>query len=536
MTLDPQRVAEARLSLRLQTPPAVTLPNAPPDLDALYKGAPFAWNSPFLDCRAWALQVETKSLPPHLVALLELLRENPTADDVNEAAECAELYELDDELSTDVQWACCQIAQRLRYVGAFMGHYVCTCMASHAVSVAAAGQHDDAILILMLTTVAVLREVGHRQVADVYDPTKDADIAKPRDQVVADMERDAGVVEFWRALRREDARAAKGAVRDDTGHDPRGADFDRAERVVADLLDEPVAKASTGALVFPKAILDGVGKSENERDVKRLLGESLGAVLPRVEVPADWHAWQEGLIARAPWLAPAIRAVRATQGGRTHWSHGAVYVVGPAGAGKSLISRLIAQASGLPFARVNLDAASDSSVIGGTSIRWSSAHPGPIEALLAKARKASGLLLVDEFEKAAGSRTSGGHPHDLMHGLLEPETARAWRSPYLLGEVDYSHMLYVVTGNSTDGVVSSLLDRMTVIRVSEPGPEHLGLLAPALARQACRELGLDERWGDLDREELNALQDAWRGGSVRRLQRLVARLLQARDFAPVARH
>ncbi|MCJ2025580.1 AAA family ATPase [Methylobacterium sp. J-067] len=532
MTLDPKRAHEARLSLRVHTPPAVTLPNCPPDLDALRKGAPFAWDNPYLDVRSWAFQVETRGLPEALAALIEPLRGTPKVDDVVAAAKCAERFALDEGLSTDVQWACNLIAARLRFVAAFMGHYTSTCLALHATMVAAAAVHDDAVLILMLTTVAVLREVGHLQVADAFDPKKDADIARLRAAVVPDMERDAGNIEFWRELRLADAQAAKGEVRDDTGFDPRDSD-DRANRVVANLLDEP--EASAGVIVFPAGIVEAVGKADNAREVKRLLSKGLGAPLPLRPVPADWTAWEAGLVAEAPWHAPAVRAIRAGQGGRPHWGLSVTCLVGAPGSGKSRLVRQAAEVSNLPFARFSLDSTSDNS-IGGTPIRWSSGHPGVVDGLLARSGTANGLVLLDELDKAAGSRTSGGHPFDILHGLFEAETARAWRSPYLLAELDLSHVTYVCTANSLDGIPASLLDRMTVVRVDEPGPEHLGLLAPALARQACRELGLDERWGDLDGEELSALADAWRGGSVRRLQRLVARILQARDAAPVARH
>lgn len=532
MTADNRRAQRARASDLALAPPASTV--YPPSLQQLLLGWPLVWHNPYRDTAAWVGGLSRKGLPESVKAVLDaVVQADLTLPAVLALADTCDAVVRQGGLPEDVLDAVREIGARARFAAMWLGDYTSSCIAMHVADVAAIEEIDDARRRALAVTAAECSYTGHQILLGTYRTDEPVHRRLARDSGWLDLCARAETTEFMRGV---DANPPLGQVRDDTGLDPRDRDEDRAERIVSDLLDEPVAAPSAGVVVFPREILAGVGKSENERDVKRLLGDALGAALPRVEVPVDWNAWQEGLIAKAPWLAPAIRAIRATQGGRTHWSHGAVYIAGPAGAGKSLISRLAAQASGLPFARINLDAASDSSVIGGTSIRWSSVHPGPIEALLAKALKASGLLLVDEFEKAAGSRTSGGHPHDLMHGLLEPETARSWRSPYLLGEVDYSHMLYVVTGNSTDGVVSSLLDRMTVVRVSEPGPEHLGLLAPALARQACRELGLDERWGDLDHEELNALQDAWRGGSVRRLQRLVARLLQARDSAPVARH
>lgn len=308
----------------------------------------------------------------------------------------------------------------------------------------------------------------------------------------------------------------------------------------ADIIDDLLygeAEEHPGVVVFPEDVLAGAGKSENRGEIKRLLGKSLGARLPLVPVPDDWDAWEQALVAEAPWHASAIRAIRATQGGRSHWGNGVVMLVGGPGAGKSRLARRVGETSGLPFARYNCDASSDNSGLGGTSIRWLSAHPGVLEPLLASAGKANAIVLLDEVEKAGGSRqSSGGKPHDLMHGLFEPETARAWKSPYLLAEIDVSNILYICTANSLTGIPSSLLDRMRVVHVQEPGPEHLGVLLPQVAAEACAELGLDPRWGTFDGVETEVLAGAWPGGSIRRLQRLVAGLLQARDGAPGPRH
>ncbi len=381
-------------------------------------------------------------------------------------------------------------------------------------------------------TAAEASYVAHQILLGTYRADEPVHRRLARDSGWLDLCARAETVEFMRGV---DAEPPLGQVRDDTGHDPRDRDEDRAERIVSDLLgeDEPDA----GVIVFPPGIVEAVGKSENAREVKRALGKSLGAALPLRPVPADWNAWEAGLVAEAPWHTTAIRAIRAGQGSRPHWGLSVTCLVGAPGSGKSRLVRRAAEVSSLPFARFSLDSTSDNS-LGGTPVRYSTGHGGVVDGLLARSGTANGLVLFDELDKGAGSRHSGGHPFDILHGLFEAETARAWRSPYLLAELDLSHVTYVCTANSLDGIPASLLDRMTVVRVGEPGPEHLGLLAPALARQACRELGLDERWAELDYAELNALAGAWRGGSVRRLQRLVARLLQARDLPayPVARH
>lgn len=522
MTND-RRARRARESARTLTPPPAS--TTPQTVEALRRGARFVWGNPRADGRTWASGLDLDDLPTDVCARAAALADDASRTAVVALAEAAERAAANDGLRHAVRERCADAGERARLLAAFLGDYVSTCIALHQADLALAASVDDAERRLLLVTRAELSYVGHQNLLGVYDPQRDAARTKTRNSVWEDLRAEAALVRFWEEL---DAKA--GPVRDDTGHDPRDEDHP-----LAGAFDEAPEAKPAGVVVFPRSLLDAGGKADGKRDIERALGRSLGVPLRRIPVPVDWAAWEAELNAESPWLAPVNRAIRAGQGGRTHWDHDAILVVGPAGAGKSRHGGRVAAVSGLPTGRYNLDTTSDNS-LGGTSIRWSSGHLGFVERLLAGAGTATALCQYDEADKCGGTRNSGGHAHDILHGLLERETARCWRSPYLLGEVDLGHNVHLLTANTTDGIPSSLLDRMTVVRVGEPGPEHLGLLAPALAREACRELGLDERWGDLDREELDALAGAWRGGSVRRLQRLVRGLLQARDLAPVARH
>ncbi|QIJ77442.1 AAA family ATPase [Methylobacterium sp. NI91] len=521
-----RRARRARESARTLTPPPTS--TVPQNVAALRRGARFVWGNPHADARAWASGLDYSDLPPDVSKAVGDLADNASRTAVVAAAEACERAAADDGLSYAVRERCGEAGERARLLAAFLGHYASTCIAMHQADLALAASVDDAERRMQLETRAELSYVGHLQLQGTYDPQRDAARGKIRESAWDDLRAESELVQFWVGL---DAQAA-GPVRDDTGMDPRDEDHPgwfEEEFGPAD------AAEPAGVVVFPQACADAAGgKGESQKEVRRFLGTALGARLPLVPVPTDWDAWERDQVADAPWLAPLVRAVRASQGGRSHWGGAALCVEGPPGSGKSRKARRLTEASGLPFARYNCDATSDNS-LGGTPIRWNSGHPSVVERLLAGALSANGAVLLDEVEKAGGNRVSGGHPHDLLHSWFEPETARAWRSQYLLAEVDLSHVLWICTANSTAPVPSSLLDRMTVVRVGEPGPEHLGLLAPALAREACRELGLDERWGELDSEEIQALA-VWRGGSVRRLQRLVRGILQARDAAPVARH
>ena len=154
-------------------------------------------------------------------------------------------------------------------------------------------------------------------------------------------------------------------------------------------------------------------------------------------------------------------------------------------------------------------------------------------AMLNQHRVASPGVILDELEKA-GSSTQNGRLHDVLLAMLEPVSAVEWTDPYLQAPVDLSHMVWLATANTIDGIPVPLLDRCRVLQFPAPGPEHLRLLAPALLGQACTARGLDPRWAaPLDGVELQAVAQAWPGGSMRRLARLLEGVIAARNHAPM---
>lgn len=530
MTIDRQRAAEARLSLSIHTPPAVTLPGAPPDLDSLMKGARFAWDNPYLDCRAWALQVETAGLPPLLVALLDPLREHPQLDDVVEAAEYAEGLERDDCLSTQIQAACYDIAARLRWSATWMGHYPSTCMTYHAASVAASSQHDDAVLILMLTTVAEIREVGHMQVADVYDTARDADRAKVREKVWAAMIRDAAIVQFWREFRREDARAAgtdapRGDVRDDTGMDPR--DPDHADYRADDLgdLDGPSLMVLRTVEHLPGGAKDG-GRPSGSATTPRSEFAPLAGRRMLCVPPPDLPAVRARLVSRYPHAAAVIDRMLALAVGQRYARLRPVLLVGPPGCGKTRLAREVCEGLGLAVTVYSCAGVADASLIG-TNRQWGTGRASvPLQAIR-RAMMASVAIVVDEVEKGS----TGRHNGNLQDGLLGMlDHASRYHDPYLEIDTDLSGTTFVATANTLAGVSAPLLDRFLVLQMPPPTRQALPVLVDGILADLREESGQNEDWlPGLDGEELAVVVENHRpGSSIRALRRLVEAVVSAR--------
>ena len=64
----------------------------------------------------------------------------------------------------------------------------------------------------------------------------------------------------------------------------------------------------------------------------------------------------------------------------------------------------------------------------------------------------------------------------------------------------------------------------------EPGPEHLPVLVRQIMTDILAEQGLDARWmRPLDEVEMNALAEAWPGGSLRTLRRMIEAVLTSRN-------
>ncbi|SFU94254.1 MULTISPECIES: AAA family ATPase [unclassified Methylobacterium] len=296
----------------------------------------------------------------------------------------------------------------------------------------------------------------------------------------------------------------------------------------------PPAAEPGSAVLFPSSILEGVGRSDNQKELRRILADVLDEPLPGVPVPADWDAWERALLARHPNGRAFFRAIRRSQGSREFWGHAVVCADGPPGAGKSAMCRSVAEISRIPMKRFQCDNAADNSY-GGTPIRWNSAQLDFLTAAFIEFKSRTFSAVLEEVEKAGGSReTNSGKLHDVLLGQWEPETAKAWPSTFLCAPVDLTGVVFLCTANEAANLPAPLRDRMVVARVEEPTADHLGTLAPQIAREVCRRQGLDERWGALDAVEMASLAEAWPGGSIRRLVRLVEVVLQARDEGPAA--
>ena len=138
-------------------------------------------------------------------------------------------------------------------------------------------------------------------------------------------------------------------------------------------------------------------------------------------------------------------------------------------------------------------------------------------------------ILLDEIEKVGTSKQNGALL-DALLSMMEPQSSQRWHDPYIQAAVDLRHILWIGTANSMDGIPAPLRDRCRRVVFPSPTAAHLLPLANRVLVSLYEEQGLDAVWATpFDQIEIEALQSAWSGGSIRKLQLLIRTIHKSRD-------
>ena len=294
-----------------------------------------------------------------------------------------------------------------------------------------------------------------------------------------------------------------------------------------DFLDEPVERAGgvDGAVVVVRSIGNDT-TSEGKRVVKEFHG-LLNVALP-LPVTPDLAQVRARLAAEFPYAVAVIDDILRRLVGKKHVHIRPTILVGTPGCGKTRAVRRLCEELAIPYELVPCGGFSDSA-LGGTARRWSTGEPSLAVMVVRRHRNAGPIIVLDEIEKIGTSRHNG-NVHDVLIGQFEKETSSRWFDPYVESACDLSHVSWLMTANTVTTIAPVLRDRCRILAFPEPGPDHLGVLAPRILERVYADAGHDPRWATpLDATRTRRVGSNWQGGSIRQLERLIETIVEARE-------
>lgn len=274
--------------------------------------------------------------------------------------------------------------------------------------------------------------------------------------------------------------------------------------------------------------LDPSTMSASRKDQTRSIISIASRKLPIPAAPAHLGDWVAELSADFPHLGDAIYRIGMQLGTRRSVRGLRLLFVGPPGGGKTEFSRALFESLQVPSVIYPCGGSADGSV-GGTSAMYASARASTALQACARFECAAPGIVLDELDKIASGKHNGNLSDSLL-GFLEPSSSRRILDPLTETEVDLSAVNYIATANDLAAVPAPLRDRFNIIKIPAAGWQHIGSLTTSILKRIADERGLQEGWlQPLAIDELELLQRAWPGGSLRRLRHAIEAMLTVRE-------
>lgn len=282
-----------------------------------------------------------------------------------------------------------------------------------------------------------------------------------------------------------------------------------------------IAKGMQSVIVYSKqTVLSG---STASRDLRKSLERIAGNLVPIREVMQDVR---QMLLDEWPHAGPVINRLLGKMRVGDPVRVRPLLLVGEPGTGKTSLLQAFAAFLELPYVVFGCASSSDNA-FGGTPSRWNTAALSMPAELIRQKEIANPLVILDEIDKAASSPTNGALVDSLLP-MLEPHTASEYFEHGVDGTFNLAHVNFVATAN-TLSIPAPLKDRFTVIRMPDPGPEHVGSIARRIVEEIAEKRGEEGMIAPLAPDEEDILRRTWKSGSLRKLQRVVETMIDTRE-------
>jgi ATP-dependent Lon protease len=130
----------------------------------------------------------------------------------------------------------------------------------------------------------------------------------------------------------------------------------------------------------------------------------------------------------------------------------------------------------------------DSVSIEGTPRGYTTTMPCFPALTMAQHSTANPIVVIEEIYKATSS-SRNGNPVAALLTQIEPGTARQYWDRCLAASINLSHVNWIFTSNSLEGLSAPLLSRMDIVRVTGPSTDHFDVMLDNLMNQVADEWG-----------------------------------------------
>lgn len=151
-----------------------------------------------------------------------------------------------------------------------------------------------------------------------------------------------------------------------------------------------------------------------------------------------------------------------------------ILLVGPPGAGKSLLGYRLGDVTGAPMNYIDMSNLTAGWVLSGSDEQWKSSKMGLVLSTLLTGPAANPIFFLDELDKC---RNGAYDPLAPLYSLLEKMTAGSFKDEHIPVPCNAGNIVWVASANNIDSIPSPIQSRFRVFWVEVPTREEKRAIA-----------------------------------------------------------